>query len=117
MRIEYTRKFPEIAFFLKEKSEAPAKTDYNRDAMALTIRAVNIMLYSTENLPTWFKIGCFEPLRRGTHSATKVYYAKYLYVLVAARFLFKKGGENCFKAGALLIVFLLIQTAFLLSLL
>lgn len=60
-------------------SEAPAKTDYDRDAMLLAISAVDIMLYSVESFPEWFKIGCFEPLHKDAFPAAKVYYAKYLY--------------------------------------
>ena len=59
--------------------EAPAKNDYDRDAMLLAISAVDIMLYSVESFPEWFKIGCFEPLHRDAFPAAKVYYAKYLY--------------------------------------
>lgn len=60
-------------------SEAPAKTDNDRDAMQLAISAVDIMLYSVESFPEWFKIGCFEPLHKDAFPAAKVYYAKYLY--------------------------------------
>lgn len=60
-------------------SEAPAKTDNDRDAMQLAINAVDIMLYSVESFPEWFKIGCFEPLHKDAFPAAKVYYAKYLY--------------------------------------
>lgn len=60
-------------------SEAPAKNDNDRDAMLLAISAVDIMLYSVESFPEWFKIGCFEPLHKDAFPAAKVYYAKYLY--------------------------------------
>ena len=60
-------------------AEAPAKTDDDRDAMLLAISAVDIMLYSVESFPEWFKIGCFEPLHKDAFPAAKVYYAKYLY--------------------------------------
>ena len=62
-------------------AEAPAKTDLDRDAMQLAISAVDIMLYSVENFPDWFKIGCFEPIHRDSYPAAKVYYAKYLYAI------------------------------------
>lgn len=65
-------------------AEAPAKNDYDRDAMALAISAVDIMLYSTENFPEWFKIGCFEPVHKDAYPAAKVYYAKYLYAIAYA---------------------------------
>ena len=62
-------------------AEAPAKSDYDRDAMQLAISAVDIMLYNVENFPEWFKIGCFEPLHKDAVPAAKVYYAKYLYAV------------------------------------
>jgi len=60
-------------------SEAPAKSDHDRDAMQLAISAVDIMLYNVESFPSWFKMGCFEPLHKDAFPAAKVYYAKYLY--------------------------------------
>ncbi len=60
-------------------AEAPAKTDNDRDIMALSITAVDSMLYDIAAFPEWFKIGCFEPLHRDALPAAKVYYAKYLY--------------------------------------
>lgn len=65
-------------------AEAPAKNDNDRDAMQLAISAVDIMLYSVENFPEWFKIGCFEPLHKDAFPAAKVYYAKYLYAVAYA---------------------------------
>lgn len=62
-------------------AEAPAKTDYDRDAIELAISAVDIMLYSVENFPEWFKTGCFEPIHKDAYPAAKVYYAKYLYAI------------------------------------
>ncbi len=62
-------------------SEAPAKNDYDRDAMSLAISAVDIMLYSVESFPNWFKIGCFEPVHEDAYPAAKVYYAKFLYAV------------------------------------
>ena len=60
-------------------AEAPAKNDDDRDAMQLAISAVDIMLYSVENFPEWFKRGCFDPVHKDAYPAAKVYYAKYLY--------------------------------------
>ena len=65
-------------------AEAPAKSDDDRDAMLLAISAVDIMLYSVESFPEWFKIGCFEPLHKDAFPAAKVYYAKYLYAIAYA---------------------------------
>lgn len=80
-------------------SEAPAKSDYDRDAMQLAISAVDIMLYNVENFPEWFKIGCFEPLHRDAYPAAKVYYAKYLYAVgyaVATGTLKLRGAEGLY---------------------
>ncbi len=62
-------------------AEAPAKNDYDRDAMQLAISAVDIMVYNVESFPEWFKKGRFEPIHRDAYPAAKVYYAKYLYAL------------------------------------
>mgnify|MGYP003288915449 FL=1 len=60
-------------------AEAPAKNDNDRDIMALSITAVDSMIYDVTSFPEWFKIGCFEPLHKDALPAAKVYYAKYLY--------------------------------------
>lgn len=60
-------------------AEAPAKSDNDRDIMALSITAVDSMIYDVTSFPEWFKIGCFEPLHKDALPAAKVYYAKYLY--------------------------------------
>ena len=65
-------------------SEAPAKTDYDRDHLLLAISAVDIMLYSVESFPDWFKKGYFEPIHKDAYPAAKVYYAKYLYAVAYA---------------------------------
>ena len=65
-------------------SEAHAKSDNDRDAMLLAISAVDIMLYSVQSFPEWFKIGRFEPLHKDSYPAAKVYYAKYLYAVAYA---------------------------------
>ena len=45
-------------------SEAPAKSDFDRDMMQLAISAVDIMLYNVTSFPDWFKLGSFEALHR-----------------------------------------------------
>jgi len=60
-------------------AEAPASNDTDRDIMALSITAVDSMLYDISAFPEWFKIGCFEPLPKDALPAAKVFYAKYLY--------------------------------------
>ena len=58
---------------------APAKNDNDLDMMQLAISAVDIMIYSADSFPEWFKMGCFEPVHPDAFPAAKVYYAKYLY--------------------------------------
>lgn len=60
-------------------SEAPAKTDFDRDIMMLAICAIDIMLYNATDFPEWFRLGCFEPLHKDALPAVRVSYAKYLY--------------------------------------
>ncbi len=60
---------------------ANAKTENDRDIIALAVTAVDSMLYDVQNFPEWFKNGCFEPLHRDALPAAKVYYAKYLYAV------------------------------------
>lgn len=62
-------------------AEAPAHNENDRDAMELAISAVDIMLYSVQSFPEWFKTGCFEPIHKDSYPAAKVYYAKYLYAI------------------------------------
>ncbi len=60
-------------------AEAPATNDEERDIVALSITAVDSMLYDVSFFPDWFKIGRFEPLHDDALPAAKVFYAKYLY--------------------------------------
>jgi len=80
-------------------AEAPAKNDYDRDAMQLAISAVDIMLYSVQSFPKWFQTGCFEPLHKDSYPAAKVYYAKFLYAIaysVATGALKLEGAEGLY---------------------
>ena len=85
-------------------AEAPAKNDFDRDAMQLAISAVDIMLYSVESFPNWFKIGCFEPIHKDSYPAAKVYYAKYLYAVgyaVATGALKLPGAEGLYVMSSI----------------
>lgn len=62
-------------------SEAPAKTDEERDIIALSLTAVDSMLYDITLFPDWFRMGRFEPLHPDALPAVKVFYAKYLYAI------------------------------------
>ena len=80
-------------------AEAPAKNDYDRDAMQLAISAVDIMLYNVQSFPKWFQTGCFEPLHKDSYPAAKVYYAKFLYAIaysVATGVLKLPGAEGLY---------------------
>lgn len=77
----------DIAMWRRAKihiAEAPAKSDIDRDVMLLSISAVDIMLYSVDSFPAWFKSGCFAPLPDDALPAASVYYAKYLYAAAYA---------------------------------
>lgn len=85
-------------------AEAPAKNDNDRDMMQLSLSAVDIMLYSVESFPAWFKIGCFEPIHRDAYPAAKVYYAKYLYAIgyaVATGALQLEGAEGLYVMSSI----------------
>ncbi len=60
-------------------SEAPVRTDDERDLLLFAISAVDTMVYNVDNFPEWFKKGSFEPLHKDAYPAATVYYAKYLY--------------------------------------
>ena len=62
-------------------SEAPAKSDFDRDIMMFAICAVDIMLYNDTDFPDWFRMGCFEALPKDSLPAARVFYAKYLYTV------------------------------------
>lgn len=77
----------DIALWRKAKihiAAAPATSDTDREIMALSIAAVDSMLYDTTSFPEWFKIGCFDPLHRDSLPAVRVFYAKYLYAAAYA---------------------------------
>lgn len=85
-------------------SEAPAKNDNDRDAMQLAISAVDIMIYSVDSFPEWFKTGCFEPVHKDSYPAAKVYYAKYLYAVgyaVATGAIKLEGAEGLYVMSSI----------------
>lgn len=62
-------------------SKAPVAQQADRDAIDMSIAAVDSMLYYAESFPDWFRIGRFERLHPDSLPAVKVFYAKYLYAL------------------------------------
>ncbi len=61
-------------------TEAVAKTDADRDIMALSLACINSAVRDISNYPEWFQRGQFEYLHPDSHAAAKVFYVKYLLV-------------------------------------
>ncbi|MBE6978475.1 MAG: hypothetical protein E7438_07610 [Ruminococcaceae bacterium] len=60
--------------------EAPAKSETDRDIMALSLACIDSAVRNTANHPEWFQHGRFEYLHPDSHAAAKVFYVKYLLV-------------------------------------
>ncbi len=74
----------DLALWQKAKihiTEAPAKTDADRDILVFSLMALDSMLYDVSGFPDWFQIGRFEPLPGDSLPAAEVFYAKYLYAV------------------------------------
>ncbi len=61
-------------------TEAPAKSDTDRDIMALSLACIDSAVRDISNYPEWFQRGQFEYLHPDSHAAAKVFYIKYLLV-------------------------------------
>ncbi len=61
-------------------AEAPAKSDTDRDIMALSLACINSAVRDISNYPKWFQRGEFEYLPPDSHAAAKVFYVKYLLI-------------------------------------
>ncbi len=61
-------------------TEAKAKTDTDRDIMALSLACINTAVRDISSYPEWFQRGQFEYLHPDSHAAAKVFYIKYLLV-------------------------------------
>ncbi len=61
-------------------TEAPAKTDTDRDIMSLSLACVDSAVRDLSSYPEWFQRGQFEYLHPDSHAAAKVFYIKYLLV-------------------------------------
>ncbi len=61
--------------------EAPAKSDMDREIMALSFACINSAVRDVSNYPEWFQRGQFEYLHPDAHAAAKVFYIKYLLIL------------------------------------
>ncbi len=59
---------------------APAKTETDRDIMALSLACIDSAVRDISNYPEWFQRGQFEYLPPDSHAAAKVFYIKYLLV-------------------------------------
>ncbi len=61
-------------------TEAPAKTDLDRDIMSLSLACINTAVRDIANYPEWFKYGQFERLPADSHPAAKVFYIKFFII-------------------------------------
>ncbi len=64
--------------------DAPCKNESDREIVSLALAIIDSSVYDNKDYPEWFKIGNFECLPADAHPATKVYYAKYLYMVAFA---------------------------------
>ena len=61
-------------------TKAPAKSDTDRDIMALSLACINSAVRDISNYPEWFRRGQFEYLPPDAHPAAKVFYIKYFII-------------------------------------
>lgn len=64
----------------KHICEANAKSNTDRDIIALSLGVIDSAIRSTQDFPKWFKSGCFENLPVDAQYAAKIYYVKHLIV-------------------------------------
>ncbi len=61
-------------------TEAPAKTELDRDIMSLSLACINTAVRDIANYPEWFRYGQFERLPADSHPAAKVFYIKFFII-------------------------------------
>ncbi len=61
-------------------TEAPAKSDTDRDIMTLSLACINSAVRDISNYPEWFTRGQFDSLHPDSHAAAKIFYVKYLLI-------------------------------------
>ncbi len=61
-------------------TEAPAKTELDRDIMSLSLACINTAVRDIANYPEWFRYGQFERLPTDSHPAAKVFYIKFFII-------------------------------------
>ncbi len=61
-------------------TEAPAKTELDRDIMSLSLACINTAVRDIANYPEWFRYGQFERLPADSHPAAKVFYIKFFVI-------------------------------------
>lgn len=66
----------------KHICEAPSKTQNERDIISLSLAVVDSFVYDNHDFPDWFKKGNFESLPQSAHPAAKVFYIKYLCMMM-----------------------------------
>ncbi len=73
----------DIYFYREAKvhvTQAPARSDTDRDIMALSLACIDSAVRDISSYPEWFQRGQFEYLHPDSHAAAKVFYIKYLLV-------------------------------------
>ena len=71
-------------------TKAPAKSDTDRDIMALSLACINSAVRDISNYPEWFRRGQFEYLPSDSHPAAKVFYIRYFIIAAQEH---AKGGS------------------------
>lgn len=61
-------------------TKASARSDTDRDIMALSLACINSAVRDISNYPEWFRRGQFEYLPPDAHPAAKVFYIKYFII-------------------------------------
>jgi DNA-binding CsgD family transcriptional regulator len=61
--------------------QAPCKNEDDAEILSLALAAADSVLFDNGNYPEWFTRGNFEKLPGDSHPATKIYYARYLYMI------------------------------------
>lgn len=60
--------------------EAPARSEADRDIMAVSLACINTAVRDIANYPEWFRYGQFERLHPDSHPAAKVFYIKFFII-------------------------------------
>ncbi len=64
--------------------QAPCNNEDDAEILSLALAAADSVLFENRDYPEWFTRGNFEKLPADAHPATKIYYARYLYMIAYA---------------------------------